>query len=68
MLPTLWLETSGDPKLAWLMDRARATGLVMPAGDGKFDASDAGMVFWLVTGRGDQTVTEAEIKALLTAP
>ena len=70
-----WLTSSGDPNLAWLMERAFVAGRKMDQSQPvyfdnsnnnlRFDASDAGMVFWLVTGRGDQTVSMSEIQAML---
>ena len=70
-----WLTNSGDPNLAWLMERAFVAGRKMDQSQPvyfdnsnnnlRFDASDAGMVFWLVTGRGDQTVLMSELKAML---
>jgi hypothetical protein len=56
-----WRDSS-DPKLRWLWDRGQLIGKSW------FDCSDAGMVYWLVNGRGsDQVLTPAELLALLAA-
>jgi len=56
-----WRDSS-DPKLRWLWDRGQVTGIDWP------DCSDAGMVYWLVTGRGaDDTVTPNELLALFAS-
>jgi hypothetical protein len=70
-----WLTSSGDPNLAWLMERAYQAGKKMDQtkpvyldnsnNNLRFDASDSGMIFWLVTGRRDQTVLMSELKAML---
>ncbi len=39
-----WLRDSDDPKMKWLWERGVA------AGKKNFDPSDAGMVYWLLTG------------------
>jgi len=53
-----WRDSS-DSKRRWLWARNRATGLSVA------DCSDAGMAYWLVTGRGDQYATPSKLKALL---
>jgi hypothetical protein len=58
-----WLEHSSDPRLNWLWQRHQRSGL-SPV----FDPSDAGMIYWLITGGnngGDQNATPAKLKALL---
>jgi hypothetical protein len=70
-----WLRDSTDPKLRWLWCRSQNPvcpefSLYAPgSGLAFFDTSDAGMVYWLVTGGlngGDQGATPAKLKALFT--
>jgi hypothetical protein len=58
-----WLQQSSDPKLNWLWQRHVKSGL----GD-VFDPSDAGMIYWLITGAnngGDQNATPSKLRAIL---
>ena len=53
---------SKDAKMRWLWDRGQVTGISWP------DCSDAGMVFWLVHGRGsDDTMTAKELISFFEA-
>lgn len=52
-----WLK-QGDSKMQWLWDRGQV------AGKGNFDISDAGAVFYALTG--DDDATPAKMKTLLT--
>ncbi|MGI9115156.1 MAG: hypothetical protein ACR2FX_09010 [Chthoniobacterales bacterium] len=54
-----WLRDSGDSRLVWLWLRAQA------AAKSTFDCSDAGMVYFALTG--DDSATPAKLQALLTA-
>ncbi|MCG8700269.1 MAG: hypothetical protein MI922_19605, partial [Bacteroidales bacterium] len=47
-----WLKTKGG-KYAWLFGRNKK---------GSFDASDAGMVWFIITGRGDQNAKMAPVR------
>jgi Beta-lactamase len=61
----LWLQQSSDPKLNWLWQRHLKSGLSIT-----FDPSDAGMIYWLLTGAnngGDQNATPTKVKAILQA-
>jgi len=53
-----WRDAS-DSRRRWLWSRNRATGLSVA------DCSDAGMAYWLATGRVDERASASEIKALL---
>ena len=59
-----WLQQSSDTRLNWLWQRHLASGLPY------FDPSDAGMIYYLITGGlngGDQNATVAKVKAMLEA-
>jgi hypothetical protein len=59
----IWLQQSSDPKLNWLWQRHLKSGKA-PA----FDPSDAGMIYWLITGGhngGDHNATPAKLRAVL---
>ena len=57
-----WRDSS-DSKLRWLWARGQVTGISWP------DCSDAGMVYWLVMGRGsDDKLTPSELLALFSGP
>lgn len=55
-----WLRDSGVPAWSWLYGRNPADY----ASQGLFDCSDAGMVYYVVTGRGDQGADAATIREL----
>ena len=58
-----WLRQSSDRKLNWLWERHLASGL-----SPLFDPSDAGMIYWLITGAtngGDETVTPEKFRTVL---
>lgn len=58
-----WLRDSSDSRLNWLWQRHIASGL-----SPTFDPSDAGMIYWLITGGingGDETVTPEKFRAVL---
>jgi hypothetical protein len=55
-----WLRDSGVPAWAWLYGRNPADY----AGQGLFDCSDAGMVYYVITGRGDQGSDAATLRDL----
>jgi len=55
-----WLRDSGVPAWAWLYGRNPADY----AGQGLLDCSDAGMVYFAITGRGDQGADAATIRDL----
>lgn len=60
-----WLQQSGDPKLHWLWQRHLASGL-----SPDFDPSDAGMIYFLLTGGtngGDQNATPDKLRIMLGA-
>ena len=60
-----WLKNSSDPKLKWLWDRGQA------AGKPKFDCSDCGMAYWLITGGvngGDENGNPNKVKTILQNP
>src|SRR6185295_6857369 len=60
-----WLQQSSDSKLNWLWQRHVASGLA-PV----YDPSDAGMIYWLLTGannNGDQGATPAKLRTMLGA-
>jgi hypothetical protein len=59
----LWLKNSDDPNYQWLYSRNKF-------GE-KFDVSDSGMLYWLITGgpdKGNMRAGWSEAKALLTQP
>ena len=58
-----WLQQSSDPKLNWLWQRHVKSGL-----SDAFDPSDAGMIYWLITGAnngGDQNATPTKLRTML---
>ena len=58
-----WLKNNGDSNLAWLYTRNQF--------DNKFDPSDAGMVYWLVTGGpngGNERGGPSQAQKLLESP
>ena len=65
-----WAKDHGDPGIAWIwenLDYAERDGVV-GFQEGKFDCSDAGMIYWWITGAdlgGNKTSTPTEIKELL---
>jgi hypothetical protein len=65
-----WAENHSDPGIAWIwqsLDYAERDGVV-GFQEGKFDCSDAGMLYWWLTGAdqgGNKTPTPTEMKALL---
>ena len=65
-----WAKEHSDPGLAWIwenLDYAERDGVV-GFQEGKFDCSDAGMIYWWITGAdlgGNKTSTPTEIKSLL---
>ncbi len=59
-----WTRDSSDPKINWLWQRHLASGL---GSEPAFDPSDAGMIYWLVTGGvngGDASATPEKLKTL----
>ena len=57
-----WLQQSSDTRLNWLWQRHLASGLPY------FDPSDAGMIYYLITGGpngGDQNATVAKLRSML---
>ncbi|HUE82956.1 MAG TPA: hypothetical protein VMM84_12655 [Pyrinomonadaceae bacterium] len=61
-----WLRDSSDPRLRRLWDRHVVSGTNANAQG--FDCSDAGMIYWLITGGnngGDQHATPAKLRAVL---
>lgn len=55
-----WLNGSGNARLQWLWDRGQA------AGKSTFDCSDAGMIYYALTG--DANASPAKVRTFLTAP
>ncbi len=58
-----WMRDADDPKLNWLWKRG------VLAGKKKFDPSDAGMVYWLITGGpdgGDEKANPEKFRKFLT--
>ena len=65
-----WAKKFSDPKIAWIwnqLDYAEQDGVVKFQSN-KFDCSDAGMIYWWITGAasgGNREATPKEMKALL---
>ncbi len=59
-----WLKNSENPDLQWLYSRNRTAKV----NEGKFDVSDAGMVYWVISGAGNDKAGVAELKNLLENP
>ncbi len=65
-----WAREHSDPGIAWIwenLDYAERDGVV-EFQEGKFDCSDAGMIYWWITGAdvsGKKTSTPNEIKEVL---
>ncbi|VGO12521.1 hypothetical protein PDESU_01074 [Pontiella desulfatans] len=65
-----WAEGHGNPAMVWILDQlkyAEADGVV-GFQTGKYDCSDAGMIYWWLTGAdngGNKHSTPVEIKDLL---
>lgn len=65
-----WALNNSDPGIAWIWDQlkyAEQDGVVTFQDD-KFDCSDAGMMYWWITGAnagGNSNSTPVEIKAML---
>ncbi len=59
-----WLKNSPNPDLQWLYSRNRTARV----NEGKFDVSDAGMVYYVISGVGDERAGVAEFRALLEHP
>ncbi len=65
-----WAKEHNDPGIAWIwenLDYAERDGVV-GFQKGKFDCSDAGMIYWWITGAdigGNRTPTPNEIKEIL---
>jgi len=65
-----WAENHTSPGIAWIWEQleyAEQDGVVKFQSD-KFDCSDAGIIYWWITGAdegGDRKATPAEMKALL---
>jgi hypothetical protein len=59
-----WLKNSPDADLRWLHSRNRTA----KANEGKFDVSDAGMVYWVISGAGNAKAGVAEFQDLLEHP
>ncbi len=65
-----WAEGNSDPAIVWILDQlkyAEADGVVRFQ-DNKYDCSDAGMVYWWLTGAssgGNNVSTPVEIRAML---
>ena len=60
-----WMRDSNDPNLKWLWDRGQA------ADKDKYDCSDCGMAYWLITGGmngGDENGNPNKLKTLLEDP
>lgn len=65
-----WAREHPSPGVAWVWDRLAYAerDTVVRFQHGKFDCSDAGMVFWWLTGAspgGNQTATPQDIQSLL---
>lgn len=66
-----WAEGHSDPAIVWILDQlkyAEADGVVGFQSN-KYDCSDAGMVYWWITGAnagGNRNSTPVEIRAMLT--
>ncbi|MEX0777489.1 MAG: PEP-CTERM sorting domain-containing protein [Phycisphaeraceae bacterium] len=54
-----WLKDSSDPDWQWLYSRNQFGN--------KFDVSDAGMVWYIITGRGQTNATPQDVHTLFTA-
>lgn len=57
-----WLRDSYDPRLRWIWDRH------VQGGEASFDPSDAGMLYWLITGgggAGDEGATPRKVRFIL---
>ncbi|MBK1825466.1 DUF5060 domain-containing protein [Haloferula rosea] len=65
-----WAEGHSDPAMVWILDQlkyAEADGVV-GFQDNKYDCSDAGMIYWWITGAnagGNRNSTPVEIKDML---
>ena len=70
MDPWDWARNHADPGIAWIWEQlkyAEADGVVKFQ-DNKFDCSDAGILYWWITGAdqgGNRSATPAEMKAML---
>jgi hypothetical protein len=68
--PWDWLKTHSDPRMQWIHEHftyAEQEGVVKFQ-TGRFDCSDAGIVYWWMTGAdngGNKQATPADIKATL---
>ncbi len=54
-----WLDDASHPDWRWLHSRAQYKKL--------FDVSDAGMMWFVITGRGDQSGDSAKVRELFTS-
>ncbi len=59
-----WLENSANADLQWLYSRNRTA----KTNQGKFDVSDAGMAYWVISGLENAKAGVAEFKDLLENP
>lgn len=59
-----WLKNSTNANLAWLYTRNRTATV----NEGKFDVSDAGMVYYVISGVGNARAGVAEFRDLLEHP
>jgi len=59
-----WLKHSSNPDLQWLYSRNRTATV----NEGKFDVSDAGMVYYVISGAGNAKAGVAEFRDLLEHP
>lgn len=65
-----WANNHPDPGIAWIWDNLDYTerDTVVPFQENKFDCSDAGMVYWWITGAdqgGNKVSTPADMQGLL---
>ena len=58
------LASSANADLRWHHFRNRNAR----ANAGKFDVSDAGMVYWVISGAGNEKASVAEFRTLLENP
>jgi hypothetical protein len=56
-----WLKNAANADLRWLHTRNRTAH----SNAGKFDVSDAGMVYWVLTGAGNERADVDDFRALL---
>ncbi|WDI41055.1 hypothetical protein [Bremerella sp. P1] len=71
MQPWHWAKTHSDPRIQWIWNQlayAEQDGVVKFQ-TGKFDCSDAGMLYWWITGAsngGNNQASPSDIKAMLS--